>query len=625
MRTLPLRLAPIDGESLPGYVARYSHTYRFPPGDVLRALGLDGGSGTALAAGRYGASLSPRQIEDVAIATGIDAATIGRMLLWRYAGRAFEQPAGGLDPARAAAAQRREILGRCSRFCPHCLHEHGAWLLSWQLRWSFACVAHRVLLLRRCPSCDALPVATLRESWPSDRNGALSDPARCAHRSSSVLCRARLARADAPPVSDGTLAAQHRINLLLDGEPNPPLAGLELDPTTYLRDLRSLCKLVHRHAPPFSQRRSTAQSARRLRDDPADLAAVLPTALALADLPDPNTLAEALRTLADERYHNDGLTLLVSKTGPMSEPLMAALRRAVSRAVWASASRQLGFHPGAHRRPDDLDPRLGPQHIPQLIWADDYHWAIAHRFEFDDATDRHGRRFCSVLLARMLTPLDWDAAARYLDFPDPFINNDYNLTFAKLRSNDRFTELATRVKRIANQHAQGGLIDYKQRRARLAHWEGLDIDSWHLLEPRPRPLPPRHCLDEPPRRAESSLWVWCQLTSGDERAAPIPLRTTHGLSDQTEFIRDALPTLRDRLLILGELLITTPADARATLHNRLTTALSKHGDLAANYHLDTIDPLITDRARAHDGGAHTRVDSPRLTTPSVGSGASIRN
>ena len=58
MRTLPLRLAPIEGESLPGYVARYSHTYQFPPGDVLRALGLDGGSGTALAAGRYGAWLS---------------------------------------------------------------------------------------------------------------------------------------------------------------------------------------------------------------------------------------------------------------------------------------------------------------------------------------------------------------------------------------------------------------------------------------------------------------------------------------------------------------------------------------------------------------------------------------
>ncbi len=149
MRTLPLRLAPIEGESLPGYVARYSHTYKFLPGDVLRALGLDGGSGTALAAGRYGASLSPSQIEHVAIATGIDPATIRRMLLSRYAGRAFQQPTGALDTALTAAVQGSEVLIRCSRFCPRCLHERGAWLLRWQLRWSFACVTHGVLLLRR--------------------------------------------------------------------------------------------------------------------------------------------------------------------------------------------------------------------------------------------------------------------------------------------------------------------------------------------------------------------------------------------------------------------------------------------------------------------------------------------
>jgi hypothetical protein len=68
----------------------------------------------------------------------------------------------------------------------------------------------------------------------------------------------------------------------------------------------------------------------------------------------------------------------------------------------------------------------------------------------------------------MLSPLDWNAAARYLDFPDQSTNTDYNTTFAKLRSNDQFTELATRVKQIANQHAQRGLIDYMQRRASLA-------------------------------------------------------------------------------------------------------------------------------------------------------------
>ena len=140
----------------------------------------------------------------------------------------------------------------------------------------------------------------------------------------------------------------------------------------------------------------------------------------------------------------------------------------------ASASRQLELHPGAHHRPADLDPRLGPQHVPQLFWAEDYHREIAELLDVEDSTDWHGRRFCSMLLARMLCPLDWDAAARYLDLPDPFTNDACNLTFAKLRSADQFIELAGRVKRIANKHAESALIDYKQRRATLADWDGID-------------------------------------------------------------------------------------------------------------------------------------------------------
>jgi hypothetical protein len=427
-------------------------------------------------------------------------ATIERILLWRYAGRAFEQPTGALDPALAAAAQGSEVLIRCSPFCPHCLQTMAR---GWSAG-SFACSAHRVLLLRHCPTCAAVPVAALRDSWPSDRDGVLSDPTRCAYRSSRVLCRGRLARADTPPVSDVTLAAQRRINLLLDdGGPNPTLAGVELDPPTYLR---SLCRLVHRHTPTSAQRRSTARWAQRVRDDPAGLAAVLPTALALADLPEPDTLAEALRQLADDRYHNDGLTLVFSNTGPMSEPLKAVLRRAISQAIWASTSRQLGLHPGAHRRPGDLDPQLGPEHVPQPFWAEDYHREIADLLDFDDLTDWLGRRFCSVPLARMLSPLDWDAAARHLDFLEPFTNTADRTTFAKLRSNHQFTALIRRVKRIANRHAERGLIDHKQRRVSLATREGIDIKSLHLLErtsgatapqepptlPPPQPLEARH-------------------------------------------------------------------------------------------------------------------------------------
>jgi hypothetical protein len=638
LRTLPLRLSPVDWESLPGYVARYSHTFQFPPGDVIRALGLDRGSGTVLSAGRYGAWLAPDQLERVALATGIDPGIVERMLLSRFAGFAFLQPAGSLELALAAAAEGHEVLIRCSPFCPDCLRANGAWLLGWQLGWSFACASHRVLLVRRCPRCGMVPKGVLRERWPSDHSGVLSDPTRCAHRLGRQLCRAPLAVAETPTVERASLAAQRRIEQLLEGELQPTLAGVELAPPIYLRDLLTLCNLVDHCAQASAQGGSTAQRGRRLLDRPADHAAVLPHALALTDLPDPDALSEALRELAEQRYRVTGQTLTATKSGPMSVHLEAIVRRAISGTVWSSASRQLGLHPSAHRRPDDLDPRLQARHVPQLFWAEDYHRALAELFDFDDFTHWLGRRFCSVLLTRMLTPLDWKAAVRYLDFPERFINDGYNTTFAKLRTHGRFDELAWRVKSVVNQRAENGLVDYKQRRAQLADWSGIDADIWPLLQPTRRPQPWRVERSPAARRTHASVWLWCQLTSGHERAAPVALPTSN-LAHHTYFIRDALPTLRERLLILGQLLLATPAAARQTLPTRLAAALHERGHLAAYFYLNAppladqlsqadvrahrvtprnppapyIDAMINERVLAHVA-AHSGVDIPSLTT-----------
>ena len=162
--------------------------------------------------------------------------------------------------------------------------------------------------------------------------------------------------------------------------------------------------------------------------------------------------------------------------------------------------------------------------MPQLFWAEDYERELADLFDFDDFTHWLGRRFCSVLLARMLTPLDWDAAVRYLDFPERFINDGYNTTFAKLRRDGRFDELARRVKRIANQHAERGLIDYKQRRAQLSRTGTASTSTAGSCF-----NPARGRSTQPPQRTRrcaarrASVWLWCQLTSGHERAAPIAL------------------------------------------------------------------------------------------------------
>jgi hypothetical protein len=614
---LPLRLVPVAGESLPGYVARYSHTYQFPPGDVIAALGLLGSDQRILSAGRYGISLSPRQLEHVAFATGIPIEVLGRMVLAHYTSRWFAQTATATD-VLADAVQAHAALIRSSKFCPHCLREHGAWLLCWQLGWSSVCPAHRVLLARCCPACATVPKRMPRGTWVSDRHGPLSDPTRCcARRLGRELCRAHLASVEVPTVGAGAVEAQRRIDGMLNGDPPPRLAGERLALPAYLRCLQVLCKLIHDTSSPSSPPR------RRLSDDPATLAAVLPSALELADVPDRQALVEAVRERADRRYHHDGSTLRVGQLGHVPDPMRDALRHALSEAVWSPPLTRIGLHPRAHRRPADLDPRLQARHVPQLLWADDYQKQIAALFDFDDFTHWHARRICSLLLARMLTPLDWDAAVRYLDFPETFINKGYNTTTVKLRAIGRLDELLRRLKQIANEHAAHKLIDYKQRRARLADWAGVDRDTWQLLQPRPGQN--RCRVDSPSRRARASVWLWGELTSGHERAAPIEL-PTHNLAHQGQFIRDALPDLSERLLILGQLLIATPADARDTLPTRLKATLRERGyaivrpesrqprrGLHERPKPPRVPPDVCERVLAHVA-AHTGVDIPTLTS-----------
>ena len=413
MRSLPLRLSSVDGESLLGYIARYSHTFQFEPGDVVRALGLEPAAGRRLGRRAPWRLVVRRAARARRVRNRDPTEVLKGMLLCRYAGRAFDQVPGG--------AAERQVWIWCSRFCPPCLCEDGAWRLAWQLGWTTVCVRHQVLLRVRCPQCARVPEVGPRRRWPHDHRGLLSDPSRCWRRHRHALCRVNLAAADATSVADDMelLAAQRRIDTLLDGQLEPTLAGEQLAPPIYLRDLLALCNLLDRHGRvPDEAQPPVALRGRRLHDHPAELAAVLPGALALADLPDQEALADALRELADRRYHADGQTLTAARVGPVSATLKDALRRALTQTTWARATSRMGFDRGGHRRPDDLDDKLQARHVPQLFWADDYQRELAALFDFDYFTHWLGRRFCSVLLTRMLTPHDWHDAVRYLDLPE---------------------------------------------------------------------------------------------------------------------------------------------------------------------------------------------------------------
>jgi hypothetical protein len=613
MRTLPLRLAPIDGESLPGYVVRYAHAHHLQPADVLNALGLHDGTGIITKSGPYGVWLQAAQLHGVSRATGIPADRVQAMLLAVFAGHAF--PRSSLSGPRPLTreTQSNEVRTWCSRFCPHCLSEHGTWMLRWQLAWSFACARHKVLLASCCPRCGSVPRIGKRARWagsypdPNGHDGS-SDPCLCAARPGRELCAAPLASITPTSIDPPATIAQARIDALLAGGYPPLLAGEQLDAPVYLQNLRALGQILRSHAQPTT---APASAGVRLLNDPAVAARFLTAALELADLPDDRALADALRELADRRYRESGQTRASYIPAGISGALQRAVRQASSEAMFARVSRRMGFDPGVYRRPDDLDPSLQACHVPQLFWAEDYEQHLEPLFDCDDFSPRHGRRFSSIMLARLLAPLSWRAAVRYLDLPDRRIET-YNTTLSTLRQSGRFDELHGTLKRLANKHAEHPLIDYKQRRTSLADWTGIDQRTWQLLQPHRRPQP--HRGDAPTRRAHASIWLWCKLTSGHEYAAPIPF-PDRGFHDHTLFVERFIERLHARLLLLGKLLLTTPSHAHQTIPTRLAAALHANGQLAGDVDLDTIDPLIEHQILAHVS-AHTGVDTPTLTAPS---------
>jgi hypothetical protein len=64
------------------------------------------------------------------------------------------------------------------------------------------------------------------------------------------------------------------------------------------------------------------------------------------------------------------------------------------------------------------------------------------------------------------------------------------------------------------------------------------------------------------------VWLWCKLTGGDEVATPSALPPLDP-DEPTRLIHDITPELRGRLLLLGELLLSTPTSMRQTIPTRL--------------------------------------------------------
>ena len=147
VRTLPIRVAPLSGESIDSWLEAIAHRAETDWGDLLTAVALtspDNSSNTWIV------QLDDAEATAIGTAAGAAPSEVHAMTLSNYANRAV-----GID-VTTGRFLRAFPWGRArgSRYCPHCLADTGGrWQLAWRLGWTFACTHHRCLLADVCPTC----------------------------------------------------------------------------------------------------------------------------------------------------------------------------------------------------------------------------------------------------------------------------------------------------------------------------------------------------------------------------------------------------------------------------------------------------------------------------------------
>lgn len=148
-RRIPMRLAPLQGESFDSWLIAYAHRLDSPIADMLVQAQADP---RALATEPRTLARGPRDpmLGQVSHLTGHPQHELEQTF------RPLRRYEEGLRAAHVSGRSFLPVTMRSSRFCPACLAANGGrWLAGWRMPWFVACPVHKVLLATSCPSCDA--------------------------------------------------------------------------------------------------------------------------------------------------------------------------------------------------------------------------------------------------------------------------------------------------------------------------------------------------------------------------------------------------------------------------------------------------------------------------------------
>ncbi|WP_100515233.1 TniQ family protein [Mycobacteroides abscessus] len=193
VRTLPIRMEPVDGEALDSWLEALSFRLATTWGDLVAATGLPKPDGNRAFPPLI--ALLPEEADALALATGKDPGFLQLLTLARYHRTGLAIRSGVRLVDRTFPWSR----SRFSRFCPDCLRDSsGRWSLFWRLGWAFACETHRCLLVDECPRCRC---RQRERPMPAD---LIPHPGHCAIPAPQATGRAP-ARCDADLTTAATL------------------------------------------------------------------------------------------------------------------------------------------------------------------------------------------------------------------------------------------------------------------------------------------------------------------------------------------------------------------------------------------------------------------------------------
>ena len=596
-RPLGRSLAPVPGESLPGFLLRLSFRLNLTPARLAELTGLPAaGRGQVPAVLLTGIPEPARRIfAHMTRLTGGQVAGLG------LAASQDRYPLPPWIPGKGhrLPMDRWSLFAPATRYCPECLAGDGSavqesfggpWLKDWHLPVVFACLVHQRLLEHRCPECGqtvhagpgAYPAFAL---LPAMRVPGLH-PAQCravavpgrGTRGLPGCCGARLDHAG-PRQQAGheMLALQAKILRLLapDGPASTVSAGMPARPGSYFADLRALGLLAcstwpaarhlslsedtaaatDRHVASIRQREaerragspsSPARTARPPLDPLVSAGLVHIADRILAGTPEEARwqLRPLLPSSIKEASQGNWARWVTQSAVPCSDGLRTALEpllRKYSRTGRQSQSRRIALV-RTHR--------WGPENVPALIPED---WYARHFAPLAGVSAKLARRTAALRLVQVIAGGSLAEAAECLGISTGYgpwrrsggrVYSPAGLAGFPARQPPDPLSFETGLKTLIRELDDPGtpLVNYQRRRQALQTWT-ISEDIWPDLAARRSLMARPESGDR--KRQVASVYVWTRVTFGEPAFAPRPIEAAQPPEVQEDWRRSWPVTWRD--------------------------------------------------------------------------------